>query len=49
MAFEWLQRAYMQRDGGLVEIKVDLLLADLRSDPRYKALLRKMNLPERVS
>jgi TolB-like protein/DNA-binding winged helix-turn-helix (wHTH) protein len=44
--FEWLERAYMQRDGGLVEIKVDLLLADLRSDPRYQALLRKMNLPE---
>ncbi len=45
-AFEWLERAYMQRDGGLVEMKVDLLLTDLHSDPRYHALLRKMNLPE---
>jgi Tfp pilus assembly protein PilF len=43
-AFEWLERAYMQRDGGLAEIKVDLLLSDLRSDPRYQAMLRKMNL-----
>ncbi len=45
-AFEWLERAYTQRDGGLVEMKVDLLLSDLRSDPRYQALLHKMNLPE---
>jgi TolB-like protein/Tfp pilus assembly protein PilF len=45
-AFEWLERAYKQRDGGLAEIKGDQLLASLRSDPRYKALLRKMNLPE---
>ncbi len=45
-AFEWLDRAYTQRDGGLVEMKVDLLIADLRGDPRYRALLHKMNLPE---
>jgi TolB-like protein/DNA-binding winged helix-turn-helix (wHTH) protein/Flp pilus assembly protein TadD len=45
-AFEWLERAYLQRDGGLINIKVDLLLADLRSGPRYEALMRKMNLPE---
>jgi adenylate cyclase len=45
-AFEWLERAYEQRDGGLAEIKGDQLLANLRGDPRYVALLRKMNLPE---
>ena len=45
-AFEWLERAYTQHDGGLVEMKVDLLLADLHGDPRYQAFLRKMNLPE---
>ena len=44
-AFEWLERAYQQRDGGLDEVKVDLLLEKLRGDPRYKAFLRKMNLP----
>jgi len=45
-AFEWLERAYAQRDGGLAETKGDQLLASLRGDPRYVALLHKMNLPE---
>jgi len=45
-AFEWLERAYQQRDGGLSEVKVDLLLDRLHDDPRFKALLKKMNLPE---
>ncbi len=45
-AFEWLERAYQQRDGGLTEVKVDLLLNRLRGDPRFKAVLKKMNLPE---
>jgi adenylate cyclase len=45
-AFEWLDRAYRQQDGGLAEIKIDLVLANLRDDPRYKAFLRKLNLPE---
>jgi TolB-like protein/Flp pilus assembly protein TadD len=45
-AFEWLERAYQQRDGGLSEVKVDLLLDRLHGDPRFKAVLKKMNLPE---
>jgi TolB-like protein/Flp pilus assembly protein TadD len=45
-AFEWLERAYQQRDGGLSEVKVDLLLDRLHGDPRFKALLKKMNFPE---
>ena len=45
-AFEWLERAYQQRDGGLSEVKVDLLLDRLHGDPRFKALLKKMNLSE---
>jgi hypothetical protein len=44
-AFEWLERAYRQQDGGLTSTKIDLLLASLRSDPRYTALLRKLNFP----
>jgi TolB-like protein/Tfp pilus assembly protein PilF len=45
-AFEWLERAYVQRDEGLTNIKIDPVIYSLRADPRYKALLRKMNLPE---
>ena len=46
LAFEWLERAYNQRDGGLTDIKSDRLVRGLAGDPRYKALLRKLKLPE---
>jgi TolB-like protein/cytochrome c-type biogenesis protein CcmH/NrfG len=45
-AFHWLDRAEQQRDGGMTLLKVDLLLKSLHGDPRYSALMRKMNLPE---
>jgi len=44
-AFQWLDRAFAQRDGGLAEVKYDPLLRGLRKDPRYRALLSKMGLP----
>lgn len=44
-AFEWLDRAYRQRDVGLMFVKIDPLLKGLRQDPRYADLLRKMHLP----
>ena len=45
-AFEWLDRAYDLRDEDLYLIKDDPLLKNLEGDARYKAFLRKMNLPE---
>jgi serine/threonine-protein kinase len=45
-AFEWLERAYQQRDSGLNGIAYDSLLAGLKSDPRYGALLQKLNLTD---
>jgi TolB-like protein len=45
-AFEWLDRAYEARDEDLYTIKGDPLFKNLEGDPRYKAFLRKMNLPE---
>jgi len=45
-SFQWLGRAYRQRDSALALIKWDPLVASLRGDPRYVALLRKMNLPQ---
>ncbi len=44
-AFVWLDRAYVLRDGGLNETKVDPLLKSLHNDPRYAAFLKKLNLP----
>jgi TolB-like protein/tetratricopeptide (TPR) repeat protein len=46
-AFVWLDRAYQERDGALsLYVKDDPMLSNLRHDPRYGALLRKMKLPE---
>jgi len=45
-AFEWLGRAYDERDPGLPpHLKGDPLLKNIRHDPRYTALLEKMRLP----
>lgn len=44
-AFQWLQRAYEQRDPGLAVIKTDPLLRGLHHDERYAELLKKMRLP----
>jgi TolB-like protein/DNA-binding winged helix-turn-helix (wHTH) protein len=44
-AFEWLDRAYVQRSGSLVGMKVDPLMKCLHKDPRFAAFLKKLNLP----
>jgi hypothetical protein len=44
-AFEGLDRAYQARTD-LYLLKGNPLFKNLKGDPRYKALLRKMNLPE---
>jgi len=44
-AFGWLDRAYAQRDSGLIETKVDPLFRNLHGDPRFAAFLKKLNLP----
>jgi adenylate cyclase len=45
-AFAWLNRAYQRREPDCSILKVDPLLENLRTDPRFKAFLRKMKLPE---
>ena len=45
-AFEWLEIAYKDRDGGLFLAKADPFLKSLRSDPRFAAFLKKMGFPE---
>src|SRR5258708_23741876 len=44
-AFEWLDRAYRQRDPGTPELKTDPLMRSLHQDPRYAELLKQMHLP----
>jgi TolB-like protein/tetratricopeptide (TPR) repeat protein len=46
LAFRSLEAAYQQRDPNLLNLKTDPLLNGLRTDQRYKGLVRKMNLPE---
>src|SRR5712672_3168554 len=44
-AFEWLDRAYAQRDPSMMSTKLEPLLNSLHNDPRFAALLKKLNLP----
>jgi TolB-like protein/DNA-binding winged helix-turn-helix (wHTH) protein/Flp pilus assembly protein TadD len=45
-AFRWLDRGYEQKDQFLYRIKFAPEFDKFHDDPRYKAFLRKMNLPE---
>jgi TolB-like protein len=45
-AFAWLNQAFIQKDVELYWIKGDPLLKNIEGDARYKAFLRKMNLPD---
>jgi TolB-like protein/Flp pilus assembly protein TadD len=45
-AFQWLERGLALHDTGLEGIHYNPSLQRLKGDPRYAAVLRKMNLPE---
>ncbi len=44
LAFEWLARAYRQRDAGMASMKIDVLLKNLHADPRWQPLLDRVGL-----
>ena len=44
-AFQWLERAYSQRESDVTYIKGDPLLKNIENDPRYSSFLVKMRLP----
>jgi len=44
-AFKWLEKAYEDRIGYMVCLRLDFRLDPLRSDPRFQDLLRRMNFP----
>jgi len=45
-ALTWLERAYEDRDELMVYIKAEPTWDALRSEPRFQALLRRMNFPK---
>jgi tetratricopeptide (TPR) repeat protein len=45
-AFEWLERAYAQRDGGLSTIKTNPRLRSLHADPRWGWFMKRMRFEE---
>jgi hypothetical protein len=47
-AFEWLDRAFEERDGSLILVTAAPEFDPLRSDPRFRALLARMGLEHRA-
>jgi serine/threonine protein kinase/tetratricopeptide (TPR) repeat protein len=45
LAFRWLEKAYGEKSGFLLYIKILPSFDSLRSDPRYADLLKRMGLP----
>ena len=45
LALRWLEKAYQDGDSTMVYLKADPSFDMLRDDPRFQALLRKMNFP----
>jgi tetratricopeptide (TPR) repeat protein len=44
LGFKWMERAIEEKDPFLIWLSTDPLLDDVRSDPRFKGLLKKINL-----
>jgi len=44
LAFQWLEKAYESHDIRLCFLKVDPQLDNIRSDPRFETMLKKINL-----
>jgi TolB-like protein/DNA-binding winged helix-turn-helix (wHTH) protein len=45
-AFEWLERAEDQHDGGVAQLKFDPLMRRLHADPRFRAWLKRLHLDD---
>ena len=44
-AFEWLEKAYAEHARGMMHLKENVLLDNLRTDPRFSKLVRRVGLP----
>jgi serine/threonine protein kinase/Tfp pilus assembly protein PilF len=45
-ALEWLEKAYEAHDPNMPYLSVDPIFDDLRAEPRFQDILRRMKLPE---
>jgi len=45
-AFEWLEKGYQERDFWVFQLQTDFRFDPIRSDPRYRDLLRRINFPK---
>jgi TolB-like protein/DNA-binding winged helix-turn-helix (wHTH) protein/Tfp pilus assembly protein PilF len=43
-AFEWLDKAYQEHSSWMAELKINPMNDPLRSDPRFEALVKRVNL-----
>ena len=46
-ALDWLEKAFEAHDANVPYLSVDPLFDDLRSEPRFQNLLRRLNFPEK--
>jgi TolB-like protein len=45
-AFEWFEKAYQERAGGLTLLNADPMAHSFRNDPRFQDLVRRIGLPQ---
>ena len=45
MALDWLDKAYKERNDRLVYLKVDPMADPLRSEPRFRDMMKRLHLP----
>jgi len=48
LALKWFERAYAQKDAGLLEMMGEPALRNISTESRFHAILRAMNLPDQV-
>jgi tetratricopeptide (TPR) repeat protein len=45
-ALKWIERAYEVKDPGVAFMKADPMLEPIRREPRFQAVVRKLNFPD---